>query len=67
MKYEITREENGKVILKLGLHNEIVFQEGDSPDVIVSGVDALIKQTVAISPFELAEAVAKELGLVDGE
>lgn len=66
MKYTVKKLEDGKVSLQLGLSHGVTFDTDATPEHVVTGVNALIESVSGISAFELANAVAKELGLVDG-
>lgn len=65
MKYEVTKDNEGNVTLQLGLSHGITFDKDSNAEVVIAGVNMLIEKVAGISAFELANAVAKELGLLD--
>lgn len=67
MKYEVKKLEDGKVSLSLGINHGVTFDKDADAEAVVTGVNALIETVAGISAFELANAVAQELGLVSGE
>lgn len=67
MKFEVKKLEDGKVSLQLGLSHGITFDADANPEEVVTGVNVLIESVAGISAFEMANAVAKELGLLDNE
>ena len=66
MKYEVKKLEDGRVSLQLGLNHGVTFEADANPEAVVTGVNTLIEAVSGISAFEMANAVAKELGLLDG-
>lgn len=60
MKYEVTKDENGEVTLKLGLTHGVTFSSDVSVEDIVTGVETLIQNVVGVSAFELCTAVMAE-------
>ena len=65
MKYEVKKLEDGRVSLQLGLNHGVTFEVDANPEAVVTGVNTLIEAVSGISAFEMANAVAKELGLLD--
>lgn len=60
MKYETRTEEDGKVVLKLGMTHEAGFPAEPDLGTIVTGVQLLIEAVCGISGFELVQAVIEE-------
>lgn len=60
MKFETRTEEDGRVILKLGLSHEVHFPPELNPEMVVVGVANLIEAVSGISSFELVQAVVQE-------
>lgn len=60
MKYETRTDEDGKVVLQLGLTHEAGFPVEPDIDVIVNGVQLLVEAVCGISVFELTRAVIEE-------
>ena len=67
MKYTVKKLEDGKVSLQLGLNHGVTFDADATPENVVTGVNVLIESVAGISAFEMARAVALELGLVEDE
>ncbi len=61
MKYEVLKDEEGYVVLKLGLTNNVCFAPECTPEEVVLGVSALIEKVVGISNFDLINAVLEAL------
>jgi hypothetical protein len=64
MKYEINTEEDGRVVLKLGLVHSVSFSKDMDLEGIIRGVEMLIEATVGVSAFELVTAVMLEFGKI---
>jgi hypothetical protein len=60
LKYETKTEEDGKVVLQLGLNHSVGFEKGMDVEGIVVGVETLIQSVVGVSAFELCAAVMTE-------
>lgn len=61
MKHSTRTDEDGKVILKLGLTHELGFPaEGCDVNLIVEGVSRLINEVAGINSFELIQSVVNE-------
>lgn len=60
MKYETRTEEDGKIVLRLGMTHEAGFPSEPDVDVIVNGVQLLVEAVCGISVFELTRAVIEE-------
>jgi hypothetical protein len=60
MKYEVTKNDEGQAILKLGLNHSVTFDAGATVEEICEGVEQLIQAVVGISAFELVTAVLTE-------
>jgi hypothetical protein len=60
MKYEVTKDEDGCVNLKLGLNHSVLFKPNVAIEDIVEGVETLIQNVVGVSAFELCTAVMTE-------
>ena len=65
MRYVVTKNDKGEVTLTLGLSHYATFEPGASPEDVIMGVNMLVEKVTDISAFEMAQAVAKELGLTD--
>lgn len=60
MKFETRIDEDGKVVLQLGLTHEAGFPAEPDIDVIVNGVQLLVEAVCGISVFDLTRAVIEE-------
>lgn len=67
MKFTVNKLEDGRVELQLGLSHVATFDADAGPENVVVGVNNLIDIVTGVSAFDMANAVAKELGLLDGE
>lgn len=67
MRYVVTKNEEGAVTLTLGLSHYATFEKEASPEDVIMGVNMLVEKVTDISAFEMAQAVAKELGMVEQE
>lgn len=60
MKFETRTEEDGKVVLKLGLAHEIGFPPEIDLEGVISGVTYLVEQVSSIDVNGMIEAVINE-------
>ena len=60
MKYETKTEEDGTVVLKLGLHHEMGFAPDVDLEGILQGIGLLVNKVAGIDVFELTKAVMDE-------
>lgn len=60
MKFETRMDEDGKIVLRLGMTHEAGFPVEPDIDTIVNGVQLLVEAVCGISVFELTRAVIKE-------
>ena len=64
MKYEVFKDDEGNVILQLGLNNNVCFAPECTLEEVVLGVGALVEKVVGISNFELVQAAGVALGIL---
>lgn len=60
MKFETRTEEDGKIVLRLGLTHEAGFPVEPDVGTIVNGVQLLVEAVCGISIFDLTRAVCEE-------
>lgn len=60
MKFETRTEEDGRVVLQLGMTHEASFSAEPDIGTIVNGVQILVEAVCGISLFELTRAVIDE-------
>jgi hypothetical protein len=65
VKFETRTEEDGKVVLKLGLSHEVKFSEDIDLEGIVLGVQTVIEAVTGVSSFDLVRAVIDEFAKGD--
>lgn len=61
MKYEITKLEDGRVSLKLGLHATVTFAPDCAAEDVVLGVSKLFEHMLGVSMVELVHGVLAAL------
>lgn len=66
MKFTVKKLEDGRVELQLGINHVATFDKEADAESVVVGVNNLIDIVTGVSAFDMANAVAKELGLLDG-
>ena len=67
MKYEISKDAEGRVNLQLGLSNSVLFAPECTLEDVVMGVNVLLEKVVGISTFELVTEVMNALQDKQGE
>ena len=60
MKFATRTEEDGKVVLSLGLSHEVGFPAELDVNAVVEGVNFIVNEVCGISVQELAQAVLQE-------
>ena len=65
MKYEVSRRDDGRVNLQLGLNHGVDFDPDCNIEEVAIGVTTLIERVTGVSSFEMIMAVAQEMGITE--
>jgi len=65
LKYNVFKNEDGRVVLQLGVSNQVSFDPDCAPEDVVMGVAALIEHIIGVSMVELVAEVMDKMETIE--